>query len=366
MRACQMSLVMLLIAATIATAGTIQVAAPVPQAATHLWLQNGSDAWLWQTFAVKLPAGSTQLSFPFAAADVDPDSLRLELVAPANGVNIATRIQDPGNSRNAVWVVQTDAASEARFRLGHYLKGIEWRVDYTATLRPEAAQCDLQADLTLNNKSKKAFTNALVRLPDGTRLDTPLDLNQSTQFTLYKIANMPFVTSFVYDQPKYGDGVVALFTHERKAGEDRADKALVGGHVRIYSANPGGASSLLGEDNIPYCAPGEKLEFRIANVPEVTCARRRVAGTQVNVKNDVLKKLALFDLDEEFEFTVKNNRRSDVTLILRDYIPGAWEMQKSSLPFAKKAADQIEFSVPLPVGQEIKVGYTVRRKNQQP
>ena len=366
MRACTMSPFMLLIAATIATAGTIQVAAPVPQATTHLWLQSGSDAWLWQTFTVKLPAGNTQLSFPFASADVDPDGLRLELVGPANGVSIATRTQDPGNARNAVWLVSADADREARFRLGHYLKGIEWRVDYTATLRPEAAQCDLQADLTLANKSKKAFANALVRLPDGTRLDTALDLGQSTQFTLYKIANMPFVTSFVYDQPKYGDSVVALFTHERKAGEDRADKTLVAGHVRIYSANPGGAPSLLGEDNIPYCASGEKLEFRIANVPEVTCAKRRVAGTQVNVKNDVLKKLALFDLDEEFEFAVKNKRRSDITLILRDYIPGAWEMQKSSLPFAKKAADQIEFSVPLPVGQEAKVGYAVRRKNQQP
>jgi hypothetical protein len=366
MRACQMSLYMLLIAATFATAGTIQVAAPVPQATTHLWLQSGSDAWLWQTFTAKLPAGNTYLSFPFASADVDPDSLRLELAGPANGVSVAVRTQDPGNARNAVWLVNADADSEARLRLGHYLKGIEWRVDYTVTLRPEAAQCDLQADLTLTNRSKKAFANARVRLPDGTRLDTPLDLGQSTQFTLYKTTNMPFVTSFVYDQPKYGDSVVALFTRERQAGEDRADKAFVAGHVRIFSANPGGAPSLIGEDNIAYGAPGEKLEFRIANVPEVSCAKRRVAGTQVNVKNDVLKKLALFDLDEEFEFAVKNNRRSDITLVLRDNVPGAWEMQKSSRPFAKKAADQIEFSVPLPVGQEVKVGYAVRRKNLQP
>jgi hypothetical protein len=366
MRAWQTFLVAFVVSALPAAAGTIQVAAPMPVPATHLWLQPGADAWLWQTFTVKLPQGETRLTYPFAAGDVDFDSIRFELVGAPEGVSVIGRTQDPAVPRNVTWIIDAAKDAEVRVRLGHYLKGIAWRVDYTATVDPAGSVLDLQADLTLTNGSKKPLSGAAFRLPDGSRLTASLDLGQTTQFPLFKLQKLPFSLSYVYDVPRYGDGVFAILTHLRGPEVERRDKPILAGHVRVQGADAAGVFTQIGEADLPYTPAGEKLEFRVTGVPELTVAKSRVSGTQVNIKNDVLKKLALFDLDEEYTLAVKNRRGSDVTLVLRDNIPGAWEMLKSSLPFIKTAADQIEFRVPVAAGQEVKVGYTVRRKDQQP
>ena len=366
MRLYAITLLAALAIAAAACAGTVQVSTTLGGEPTHLWLQSGADPWVWQLHTIHLPPGETRLTFPFAAGDVDLDTVHLELAAPQAGVTIGTRLQDPGVPRNITWLVSAEKDADARLRLGYVLKGIEWRIDYAANLNPDALTCDLQADFTITNHSKKEFRSVAIRLPDGQRLTTPLDLGQSTQFPLLRMKALPFTLSYIYDVPRYGDGVAAIFAHERKVGEQRADKPTIPGHVRIFGPGAGGAQSLIGEDNIPYCPPMEKLEFKIAGVPEVSVAKRRVSGTQVNQKQDVLKKLVMFDLDEEFEFAVRNNRRSDVTLVLRDNIAGAWEILKSSAAYTKVAGDQIEFSVALHPGDEAKVGYTVRHRNQQP
>ena len=66
--------------------------------------------------------------------------------------------------------------------------------------------------------------------------------------------------------------------------------------------------------------------------------------------------------ESAYEIRLKNAKKEASTVIVREPIPGDWEMVSSSLPFTKPASGTAEFKVAVPAEGETVLTYRVRVK----
>lgn len=343
---------------------TGHVATAVALAEPEIRLPPAGDALVRRTATVALQAGPNLLAFPFGRLDIPLDALELDVVAPAEGVTISDTFIAPDARDTVQWVLSADEEREATLAIAHPLKGIEWRVEYTATMHREAEALTVGADIVLANKSKLDFPAARLELPTGDRVSTALRQNDTFQLAVFAAEAIPYRSLFVYDPARFGGTVTAVLRVLRDRDDPFSTGALPSGRVRIYA--PGQPAAYVGEDTIGYLPPRESVDLRLGPVPEVTVARKLVKSTQVEVRSDVRNKLVLFHQDDEVELEVRNLRRSPLVLHVRDRIEGDWSILRHSLPYERIDAATVEFVIPLAAGETRKLAYTARRHNLEP
>lgn len=322
------------------------------------------DAYLLRTCTVALPAGETTVAYPFARFETPLDAVRFEVLAPAAGVDVSRANLAPDSKDTVRWVLAAREATEARVRIGHALKGVEWRVEYAADLDRARQRLTLNGQFIVTNRTKLDWRGAQMQLPDGSCQTLDLPQGQTVQVPFAIGTDIPYESALAYDPARYGNGVTPVVRTLRDGTDAFSVRRLLAGKVRLFAA--GAPREFLGEDNIALLPANEPLEIRLPAVTDVQVSRRVAKSTQVDPRTDIRDKVVLFHQDDEIEYDVRNLRRAPVTLVVRDKLDGDWSVPKSSLTVAKTDADTAEWSVSLQPGETQKVTYTVRRINQQP
>jgi len=327
-------------------------------------LEPGKDAYVTQTTRIELAEGDNQVAFSFGALGVPLDALDFQVRSASATIAVSELSIQPQDTSVARWTITAADACEAQVALGFPLKGIEWRVEYAATLHSEVSTLDMAANLVLTNKSAIQFPAATLLLPGGLSLTTALKRDETFEAQLYAASSIPYMASLVYDAPRYGGGTAAVIRVLREGDAQFATGPVPAGKVRMYG--PGSPGVYLGEADIPYLAPREPVDIKLGAVPDVPVARKLVSATKIDTKSDARDKLVLFNEDDAVELEVKNLRKVPVELLVRDDIAGDWSIVNQSDPFKRVDVDTIEFSVKLEPGETRKVTYTARRYNLQP
>ena len=345
---------------------TAEIGALAPFEAPQIVLTRQAGVYLRQEATVRLAQGANRLSFDFARWDIDPATLDLRLLQPRGTVQLAEQQLPAEQAGRVVWVLMAEQAGECRLRLTCGLKGLEAGTLYTLMLSPGDRQLSLEAQVTLKNGSKLPLPEATVSLPSGQRLTAHLALGEAVQQRLFRFEGVPYEARYLYDNSRFQDSVRALLRVRREGTTEFDKMALPAGRVKVFAPAGGGLTTFVGENDLPYRPPGEKVDLDLGVVPEISVLRTRVRGDQVNVRTDVYKKLALFDLEEELEFEIENHRPGPVVLLIQEHVAGDWQMVKHSHPFEKLDAGTIEFTLKLDPDQKTKMNYVVRRLNVEP
>lgn len=325
-----------------------------------------AGVYLRQEGTAQLAKGENRLLFDFRQLDVDPASVDLRLMGAPAGVQVVGQ-QLPGkDTGQMLWLVQAQQPTTARLRLAYAVKGLEGEVVYVATLKPAQQQLALEAQVALKNASKESLRQVQVVLASGHKLNTSLEQGQTIQQRLFRFDDIPYEVSYLYDNSRFKDSVRMILTL-RRDGDNAFDRlSLPAGRIKVYSSAAGATPSFVAEGTIPYIPRRELVELDLGTAPELTVVRTKLRGEQVNVRSDVYRKLAIFDLEEEYEFEIENHRAGRVALVVQEHVPGEWQMLKNSADYEKKDAGTLEFRLPLPPGQTTKFGYTVKRLNVEP
>jgi hypothetical protein len=329
-----------------------------------LCLSVSGDALLHQRLEVDLAAGPNTLAYPFGRLDVALDALDVQPVSPETGLTLSEVSLTPDARDTAVWQLTADKACRATLQLRHPLKGLEWRLEYAVTLSRDARTCSVAANLVVTNRSKLVFDNVLLRLPGGQQLQTALAQNETFQKRLFMAEEVACEPMTVYDPARYGSAVAAVLRLPRTGNDPFGAGLLTAGKVRFYSGDE--THAYLGEDNLPLVAPHERVDLKVGTVPEITATRKVAKTSQLDVKTDIRDKLALYNQEDDIEVELRNQRKTPVSLILRDKFDGDWSLLRPSVPGTRLDADVAEFTVSLEPSEVRKVTYTVRRANQQP
>jgi len=360
-----MRLAMLLSAAILATCAVAQptdVGVAVSSPAPNLTITRSAGVHACQELTVPLQQGENRLFLDVAALETDPATLRVRLLDPVGQARVTSVTTGPQPGQ-VVASINADQAVTGKLRLSYEVGYVQADVSYSLLLDPTRQKLTVQADLTVRNNSKHEFNQTKLTLPQGRQATLNLRPGETVQQQLFALPDVPYEISYLYDNSRFKDAVRTLLTIPAEA---RANAPLPAGKARIFAPGAGGTRTLIAEAGLPYLPASEKVELDLGAAPDLSVLRTRLRSDQVNVRSDVYHKLALFDLDEEYELEVSNRRATPIVLIVREHVPGDWQLGKSSVPAAQTDSGTLEFTVRTEAGAKQKLSYSVKRLSVEP
>jgi hypothetical protein len=194
-------------------------------------------------------------------------------------------------------------------------------------------------------------------------LERPVDLpdQQSTQLALLSGSGFPVTRRhFIEGQPFWyrqqmggpieQDRPVQVELSFENAVKAGLGKPLPRGTVRVYQRDKSGAPQITGEVGIDHTPVDETVRLRIGEAFDVVADR-----TQTDYRS-----LSPRQSESAFEVSIRNRKSEPVTVLVREPVGGDWQLLDSTHPGKKVAAAVLEFSIPVPAGQEVKLRYRVR------
>lgn len=173
---------------------------------------------------------------------------------------------------------------------------------------------------------------------------------ESQSLTMLEPRRVKVSPRYVY---RGGDprGVIAQI-ETRNAADLGLGVPLPAGRVRFYEADPSGALQFTGETRIAHTAEGEKLTLEVGVAFDLKAERRELYNRRIA------------DREREYavEIRLRNHKPGPVTVVVEEGVAGDIEVTKNTHPFTRKDANTLQFGIPVPAGQEVVLGYTVRAR----
>ena len=293
-------------------------------------------------------------------------------------------------------------AGAGTFELSYLTGGLSWRADYVADLSADGQFMDLNAWVTLTNRSGVAYRQARVQLvagevhqvefatggfvcegsplpcpmspPEEESLDEyhlytlqrPTDIlnNQTKQVALLSAPRVPIRRELVvrsnpyFYRAKSSDGWETLPVASTLSFTNRDGSLgvpLPKGVVRVYAKDRRGNAQFIGEDRIDHTPKHETVILKLGESFDVTVHRKQ---TEFNK----LSGTGRYDYTYEtaFAMELKNAKPDPVTVKVVEAIPGDWKMVLESEPHTKEASNLASWQVTIPAEGAVTLTWRVQ------
>jgi hypothetical protein len=308
-----------------------------------------------------------------------------------------------------LWKLMSQKGGEHAGEIAYQTQGLNWHCDYVAIVDDTETKTDLTGWVTIDNQSGATYKHAALKLLAGDvhvarprvmgamssyasararpmvpppppfqensfseyhlySLNGHTDLNdkETKQISLFTADNIGAKKKYVFDSQ------TAVYIPMRESDDERLQKvavklevqnskdnglgmALPKGRVRIFKKDKDGALQLIGEDDIDHTPVDEKVRLKLGDSFDLVAMRKETNQITQSSKDDHSR--------ASYEITLRNHKKTDVTINCVEHAYGQWKITDSSQPFVKKTAEIFEFAVPVPAGAEAKVTYTIDIKN---
>ena len=299
-----------------------------------------------------------------------------------------------------VWLISNARPAPQRIEASYLTGGITWKADYVMVINAADTRGDLTGWVTIDNKSGGSYKNAAVKLVAGdinraplrdarkavavlaapaaeaTRefksegffeyhlytLDgrTTIKDKQTKQLSLLSAPDVPVDKHFIYYgaaeyyRTSYGvpmsNQKVGVYLEIKNSKDSRLGMPLPKGKVRVYKADASGSQQLVGEDAIDHTPADERVRLKIGDAFDVVGERAQKDW----------KKIASSLYEVEWEISLRNHKKEDLTVEVVEPVPGDWEVLRSTVPPEKVDAFTMRFRVPVKRDSESKLVYRVR------
>jgi hypothetical protein len=303
----------------------------------------------------------------------------------------------------------TSAKAQDRLRLGYFTTGAAWQAGYqvmigasdarvtgsavieSQTLRAEDAELQLLAGAVGRAQpsappvpyagravmaeamamDKMAATEQrvgefhLYSLPGRTSLQPGL----TSTIALFEPAQVKYERNYVVRGlvpwwgmlPQQGDETEApvevSYTLKRPRKTEFGDRPLPGGVVRLFQADSGGRTQLIGEAAMDHTPAGEDVRLSAGTAFDLTARR---VQTTYTTRRDSTKAGWRTLATADYRVTVRNATDSAATVDVREERSGEWSVLQSSVPAEKVSSTITRFRVKVPARGEATVTYRLR------
>ncbi|MDA8258825.1 MAG: DUF4139 domain-containing protein [Betaproteobacteria bacterium] len=285
--------------------------------------------------------------------------------------------------------------------LSYLTGGLSWKADYVANLAADGRSLDLNAWVTLTNRSGAGFDDATLQLVAGSvnrvrqqdsrlyamaapaparakaaeatqealldyhlySFERPTSIadNQTKQLALLSASAVPVRREYLlagneyYYRDRYGQigqklKPAVFLELENQGGQ--LGKPLPAGIVRVYARDSKGAAQFVGEDRIGHTAKNEKLKLRLGEAFDITAERKQTS----------YRKIADNVIESAWRIELRNAKDEAVTVTVQEPMPGDWEMLQESQKHTKESARVASWNIAVPAGGSTLLDYTVRVK----
>lgn len=334
----------------------------------------------------------TLLSYDGGNVIVNTDSDTVKLISRSNVLNIDFPKLPEGliTRPTLVWTIDCEQAGKHQTEVSYLTTGMKWHAEYVAVVKDDDQRLELNAWVSIDNRSGAAYPAAQLKLIAGEvhrvpqaiprraakaltfeamdtavpqfeeksffeyhmyTLNRPATIlnNQIKQISLFPAAETPVNKIYSYEPHRSQDDIrvnLELFNSKQNG----LGMPLPAGKVRVYKQDPADASlEFVGEDLVDHTPKDEKVRLFLGNAfdlkPERAMTNRASTG-----KNS---------WEETYQIKLRNHKEVPVEIVVIEKFYGFWEIKKSTHIYKKKDANTVEFSVTVPKDQEVTLEYTV-------
>jgi hypothetical protein len=303
----------------------------------------------------------------------------------------------------------TSARAQDRLRLGYFTTGAAWQAGYqvmigTVDARVTGSAVIESQTLRAEDAELQLLAGAVGRAQDSQPPPMPFQVRAAMadamekresaseqrvgEFHLYSLPGraslLPGLTSTIalfepaqvkYERnyvvhgmvpwwgilPQQGDETEApvevSYTLKRPRKTEFGDRPLPGGVVRLFQADSGGRTQLIGEAAMDHTPAGEDVRLSAGTAFDLTARR---VQTTYTTRRDSTKAGWRTLATADYKVTVRNATDSAVTVDVREERAGEWSVLQSSVPPEKISSTITRFRVKVPVKGEATVTYRLR------
>jgi len=306
------------------------------------------------------------------------------------------------------WLLESTKGGIHETEIAYLTDGLNWYADYVAVLDDAKNTLDLTGWVTLDNQSGASYNNAQLKLVAGDvrklvqnnpqgyvmaemavapraakrqfqqeelfeyhlySLNTPTDIrnNETKQVALIAASAVPVNKKYIYDPDKSnpfqwfqgqrpGDGratsnatKVATLVQLTNTESNHLGMALPKGRIRVNLADSSGSLQFVGEDEIDHTPTDELIELYLGDAFDLVGEKKRTHYEQNGGY-----------YQESYQVTLRNHKKSSVTIHVIDHVYGDWDMRASSVAFTTLDSDTVDWAVTVPAKGEQTLTYTLR------
>lgn len=350
----------LLAAATSAPARTKLVTLPDRQT-TVVSLENPSHALLYEEREIPLQKGGNLVDFAWNGVSIDQGSVMIEfLTHPGTGPDATKIIATgyPANEQALTWQVYSPEARTETVRVSYLLQGISTEDSYDFRANEAETGGDFRHYVLLRNRSGENLDNAVLRFPTGEDQTRSVDSGEARRFTAQRASELPVKKLYVV-RPDVNfranledpETINMVYELENSAASGLGKGKLPAGKLRIYGDDGMESSIFLGEDTLKETAPGEKGELALGTVRDVVIRRRLISDRQTNQRQNLSRRVVLYDQERHLRYEVENFKNEPVTLRIHETLSGDWSVVELSDKGAKterKSSNELLITIDLP------------------
>lgn len=310
---------------------------------------------------MQLAEGETELVLRLSEDSMKNAAAQLHVLSPPSGVEISESYRQPEMTDRVFWRLSSAVSQLAILELCYQSTDVKVSVTYQAQVHLTERLMDLQAKVTARSDGQLYGQSLHVLLPTGDRIETRLEPGAEVAQKLFAIDGIACELRYVYDEKLHGKQAVRMVDFDVP---DRG-RPLPAGPVTFVSSHDD-ASSTLGTASMPYGVVGNRIELPMGPAPQVSVAGGMITSRQQAVKQDAYRRLALYDLQEEYEYRLTNRSAEPLDLVFRLHQDGDWDVEDCPLEYTRIDASTAEWVLALVPGTETDLIFTVIKRNLTP
>jgi hypothetical protein len=315
----------------------------------------------------------------------------------------------PPNLRDRPTLVSelhSSRAGQQTVELSYLSGGLSWKADYVAELNAKDDALDLNGWVTLTNKSGTSYPNARLQLVAGDvnrvrdemryamkaqramaaeaaaprsdmaqealfeyhlyTLQRPTTIadNQTKQVALLGAQGVPVTKELLLQGTDYyyrssvgniGQKIkIGVFVNFENRESSRLGVPMPKGVVRVYKKDSAGNAQFVGEDRIDHTPKNEKVRLKLGEAFDVTADKK-----QSDFKRRDLYGPWNHVFESAYEIVIRNAKKEAVNVVVREPVPGDWQMLEQSHKHAKVAAGTAEWKIDVPAEGKTTLKYRV-------
>ena len=297
------------------------------------------------------------------------------------------------------WAYDNKSKITHNLEVSYLTNNISWKADYVVALNKDDTSADISGWVTLDNKSGATYNNARLKLIAGDvhRViekyeDRVYMLKQMERAAAPQFEEKAFFEYHIYDLQRrttikdkqtkqislleatgaevqkellvYGiksyftrlyrgqtpKQTVNVYVKFKNTKDNNLGMPLPAGIMRLYKRDDEESLQFIGEDRIDHTPKDEEVRLKIGEAFDVVAERIQTDFKQITTRLH----------ETEWEITLRNHKKEDVTVGIVEPLYGNWTVISNSHPYKKVDAFTIRFDIEVPKDQEVKIKYRVR------
>ena len=288
-----------------------------------------------------------------------------------------------------LWELSGGTGKRETVEVSYLSSGMDWNAEYVGVLSADGTRLNLDAWVSVNNRSGMTFTDARLKLVAGEvgrapehgrmrlvemaqepmmakrapkfeeralfeyhiyELDRPTTLtnNQIKQLSLFAPTEVVTEKAFVYNAAMDPKRITARLLFDNKAASGLG-KPLPAGIFRIYQKDRE-SLEFVGEDRIDHSPRNKQVKITLGKAFDLTAERKVVRQEKVSSRAQ----------RQTIEIVLSNAKpEEEVTVTVEEEIHcGEWKIEEANFPHTVEEVTRATFRVPVPADGKSTLRYT--------